>query len=225
MVATYNARARAASLSTSAINAVHGDLLDKVNPSPPEFSGPEWSDFDFTTVGFAFHHFEDVVHAAKALKERLRPGGVLLLTDFLEGGDLKADEHGDPISGSEGNWAIHSHGHGHGHGHGHDHGHGHGKERDHAHHHQHHHHDHSDKKQEHEDPALKHLEEMKASMIKPHFTIDFVRSFLTEAGFVDVEVVTMKDRAYMEFAGLKLWRTILMAKGRKPDVAGERSEL
>ncbi|KAF2635047.1 S-adenosyl-L-methionine-dependent methyltransferase [Massarina eburnea CBS 473.64] len=209
MVATYNARARSVSLPHSAINAVVGDLFDKSNPLPPHFSSPEWKDFDLVTAGFAFHHFEDVVHAAKTLKERLRPGGALVISDFLEGGDLQADENGDPMPGTEGNWAIHnhSHGHGHGHGHGHEHKHEHGKERD------------------AEDPTLGVREEMKASIVTPHFTFDFVRNFFTEAGFVDIDVVPMKERVYMEFAGIKLWRTVLFAKGIKPTAKQGKSEL
>ncbi|KAF1963183.1 S-adenosyl-L-methionine-dependent methyltransferase [Byssothecium circinans] len=216
MVATYNARARTTSLPASAINAVVGDLFDKANPSPPELSGSEWKDFDLAAVGFAFHHFEDVVYAAKALKERLRPGGALVITDFLEGGDLKADENGDPIPGTEGNWAVHNHHHGHNHSHSNSHGHGHGHD---------HTHGHEEKKRDAGDPTLEVREEMNASIVTPHFTLDFVHNFFAEAGFVDVEVVPMKERVYMEFAGVKIWRTILFAKGKKPAANEGKSEL
>ena len=64
---------------------------------------------------------------------------------------------------------------------------------------------------------------MEASIVTPHFTLEHVRDFLTEAGFVDVDVVTMKERVYMEFGGAKMWRTVLFAKGRRP--AEEKSEL
>jgi predicted O-methyltransferase YrrM len=42
-----------------------------------------------------------VVYSAKQLLGRLRPGGVLVINDFLEGGDLKADNEGRAIEGSE----------------------------------------------------------------------------------------------------------------------------
>jgi SAM-dependent methyltransferase len=212
MVGTFNARARAAEIPQNTINAVVGDLFDKANPSPPEFNAPEWKNFDLVTVGFAFHHFEDVVHSAKRLKDRLRPGGALVINDFLEGGDLKADENGNPIPGTEGNHAMHHHHHKHGDG---------PKDEKHG----HHHHGHHDKKNDHDndDPTLLVREEMNASIMTPHFTLDHVKEFFIEAGFVDVEVVTMKERVYMEFAGVKLWRTILFAKGRKP--FEEKSEL
>jgi len=214
MVATFNARARVAGLPEDTINAVVGDLFDKANPSPPEFDVPEWKDFDLATVGFAFHHFEDVVHAAKSLKERLRPGGAIVINDFLEGGDMKADENGDPIPGTEGNHAAHHHQHEHGSDHDH---------KAHEHHHQHHHSHHHDTKKDQDDPTLQVREEMNASIVTPHFTLDHVRNFFTEAGLVDVDVVKMKERVYMEFAGTRLWRTILFAKGRRP--LEEKSEL
>jgi hypothetical protein len=66
---------------------------------------------------------------------------------------------------------------------------------------------------------------MQDSIVVPHFTIEGVRKFFTEAGLVDVDVITMKERSYMEFAGKKLWRTILFAKGRRPFEREEKSEL
>jgi SAM-dependent methyltransferase len=219
MVATFNARARAADIPEDRINAVVGNLFDKANPSPPAFDVPEWKDFDLATAGFAFHHFEDVVHAAKQLKERLRPGGVLVISDFLEGADVKADENGDPIPGSEGSHAVHHHHHHHhGHGHGHEHADGEKKHEHHEHGHEHAH-DHKKERSDHDftdDPTKEVRAEMKASIVVPHFTIEHVRKFFTEAGFVDVDVVTMKEKVYMEFAGTKLWRTILFGKGRRP---------
>lgn len=65
---------------------------------------------------------------------------------------------------------------------------------------------------------------MADSIVVPHFTLEGVRTFFTEAGFVDVDVITLKERSYMEFAGKKLWRTILIAKGRRPEREG-KSEL
>lgn len=204
MIASYNARARAAGLPASTINAVVGDLFDKEKPFPEEFSGEEWNEFDLATASFAFHHFEDVVYAAKCLKERLRPGGALVINDFLEGGDLLAGEDGEPIPGTEGNHAHHHHHHGHEHG---------------KHEHGHHHHDGSTQK---EDESGWDHEKMAASVVVPSFTIDGVKKFFSEAGLVDVDVVTMEPRVYMEFGGKKLWRTVLFAKGRRPV---EKSEL
>ncbi|CAN9133823.1 unnamed protein product [Alternaria alternata] len=134
MVSTYNTRARDAGLPEDVVSAVVGDLFVKSDPQPQSLSGQEFWNFDLATVGFGFHHFEDVVFAASQLKDRLRPGGV----------------------------------------------------------------------------------KMEASVVVPHFTIQGVKQFFTEAGFVDIDVKTMKERNYMEFAGKKLWRTILFARGRRP---------
>ncbi|KAF2737523.1 S-adenosyl-L-methionine-dependent methyltransferase [Polyplosphaeria fusca] len=208
MVASYNARARAANLPPSAINAIVGDIFSKDAPPAPEISTPEYHNFDLAAVGFGFHHFEDVVHAARCLKERLRPGGVLLITDFLQGGDLKAAEDGSMIEGSEGDWAPghQHHGHGHGHGHG--------------------HHKHEEEKTEtSDDPATVHREKMNASIMIPSFTIENVKRFFEGAGFVDVDVILMPERAYMAFGGNKIWRTVLLAKGRRPFEKEEKSEL
>jgi SAM-dependent methyltransferase len=222
MVSTYNTRALDAGLSSDVVSAVVGDLFDEQNANPKELSGAEFFDFDLATVGFGFHHFEDVVHAARQLKERLRSGGVLVINDFLEGGDLLADENGEPVEGSEGNHAVHSHdhgSHGHGHGHGssdehkHEHGHGHG----------HAHHGHKEKKHDIGESNTEFKKKMADSIVVPHFTVNGVKDFFMEAGFVDVDVITMKERSYMEFAGKKLWRTILFARGRRP--VEEKSEL
>jgi SAM-dependent methyltransferase len=243
MVSTFNTRVQDAGLSSQTVHAMHGDLFDKADPSPEEFAGPEWQNFDIATVGFGFHHFEDVVHSARQLKERLRPGGVLIINDFLEGGDVQADEQGKAIEGSEGNHAVHSHGHGHGHGHrhGHGHGHGHGDDGSHGHahghghghdhssheHNHHHHHDSAKEEKKHDvaDTSPEFKSKMSASVVVPHFTIDGVKKFFTEAGFVDVDVITMEEKSYMEFAGKKLWRTILFARGRRPFEESEKSEL
>jgi SAM-dependent methyltransferase len=237
MVSTYNTRVRDAGLPEDVVKAVVGNLFDKSDPNPKELSGAEWFNFDLATVGFGFHHFEDVVYSAHQLKERLRPGGVLVINDFLEGGDLLADENGDPVPGSEGNHAVHDHKHGHGHGghgHGHSHHHKHGDgkssdkhEHGHSHDHIHGHHHHEEQKHDTNDATPEFKKKMNDSIVVPHFTIDGVKKFFTEAGFVDVDVVTMKEKSYMEFAGKRLWRTILFARGRRP-VEGEeeqRSEL
>lgn len=224
MVSTFKSRAASAGLPQSTVDAVVGDLFDKADPRPAALEGKEWWDFDLTTVGFGFHHFEDVVHAAKQLKERLRPGGALVINDFLEGGDLLADENGNPVEGSEGNHAVHKHGHGHGHSHDHEHKHEH-KHGEHAHGHAHKHEPEQHSKDgdfTNPDPELR--KKMTDSIVVPHFTLDGVKAFLTEAGFVDVDVITLKERSYMEFGGKKLWRTILIAKGRRP-AGEEKSEL
>jgi SAM-dependent methyltransferase len=235
MVSTYKSRALNASLPPATVDAVVGDLFDKADPAPPSLAGSEWWEFDLATVGFGFHHFEDVVYAAEQLKERLRPGGVLVINDFLEGEDVLADEKGEMVEGSEGNHAVHSHGHHHGHGHGDEHSHDHSHSHAHKHDHDHDHHDHShshtsntstpqDNDFTNPTPALH--KKMADSIVVPHFTISGVRDFFTAAGYVDVDVITVEERSYMEFGGKKMWRRILVAKGRKPvEKEEKKSEL
>lgn len=199
MVTSYNTRAQSLNLA-STTSAVHGDLFDKANPTPAEFSSQEWYNFDLAAVGFAFHHFEDVVLAASRLRERLRPGGVLVFNDFLEGGDCLADEEGRMVEGSEGNHVGHSHGHGHGHGHGEKHAHA----------------QEEAKQQDNNDTSDEMVKKMKDSIVVPYFTIDGVKQFLSKAGFVDIDVKVMPEKVYMGFNDKKFYRTILFARGRRP---------
>ena len=69
------------------MRAVQGDLLD---PSP-DFRSPEWSDFDVVAVSMALHHITDTVEILTLLRERLRPGGVLLVVEFLSSVDPASD--------------------------------------------------------------------------------------------------------------------------------------
>ncbi|EUC38914.1 hypothetical protein COCCADRAFT_352 [Bipolaris zeicola 26-R-13] len=217
MISTYTSRFAAAAATAPqplTITTAVGNLFDKSDPNPSSLDAAEFRDFDLATVGFGFHHFEDVVYAAQQLKERLKPGGVLVINDFLEGGDVLVDEEGKMVEGSEGNHAVHHHGHGHGHGHKHEHEHKH----DHSSH--AHKHNHSHNPSDKHDSSLH--SKMAASVVVPHFTIDGVREFFEKAGFVDVDVKTMKEKSYMEFGGKKMWRTILFARGRRP--AGDNKE-
>lgn len=59
-----------------------GDLLDAKGPSE-SISSSEFFNFDLVVVGYGFHHFEDLDMAASRLASRLKPGGVLLIVDFL----------------------------------------------------------------------------------------------------------------------------------------------
>ncbi|KAJ9155661.1 S-adenosyl-L-methionine-dependent methyltransferase [Pleurostoma richardsiae] len=83
MVATYNARAQNQGLTKEQASAHHGNLTVPSDPDPPAFAGPDFWDFDVAAVGLGFHHFDDPELAAARLARRLRPGGVLLILDFL----------------------------------------------------------------------------------------------------------------------------------------------
>ncbi|KAI1451599.1 hypothetical protein F4805DRAFT_450892 [Annulohypoxylon moriforme] len=102
MVMAYNSRAENQGLSPDEMHAIVGDLIATGGPQPSDV----WADsrlfgFDIATVGGGLHHFADPELAADRLVERLRPGGVLLVWDFLP--------HG-PMSGNVGNHGVMHHG-------------------------------------------------------------------------------------------------------------------
>ena len=64
-------------------HAVVGNLLDSKQPSPENLSSAEYFNFDLVVVGLGFHHFQDIPLATARLVERLKPGGVFLILDFV----------------------------------------------------------------------------------------------------------------------------------------------
>ena len=71
-----------------------GNIILSSDPVPEAFSGPEFHDFNLASVTSGFHHFEDCDLSAKRLAERLRPGGVLFILDFLPHGHDKTPSSG-----------------------------------------------------------------------------------------------------------------------------------
>lgn len=64
------------------------------------FSDPPFFNFDLVAVGFGFHHFEDLPLVTERLAERVKPGGVLLILDFLthDKEDLKGQAAHNTVS-------------------------------------------------------------------------------------------------------------------------------
>lgn len=81
MAAEYNSRAAAAGFSAEQMSAVQGNLMS----SEPEahLSDPGLFNFDVAAVGLGFHHFDDVLLATQRISERLKPGGVFFIVDFV----------------------------------------------------------------------------------------------------------------------------------------------
>ncbi|KAI8951560.1 S-adenosyl-L-methionine-dependent methyltransferase [Xylaria longipes] len=109
MVGAYNTRAENQGLSREEMHAVLGDLGSETVSDA--LSSPELFNFDVAVVGGGFHHFGDPALAAKRLVERLKPGGVLLIWDFLP--------HGPPHRHDQHHRGQHHHSHNEGEGHGH----------------------------------------------------------------------------------------------------------
>jgi len=66
-----------------AAHAVVGNLIDLKEPSPADLSRPDYFNFDLVVVGLGFHHFQNIPLATARLVERLKPGGVFLILDFV----------------------------------------------------------------------------------------------------------------------------------------------
>lgn len=74
-----------------------GDLCVPTEEDPAAFRDPKFFDFEMACVGMGFHHFDDPSLAAKRLVSRLKPGGVLMILDFLPHGvhpDADGHQHG-----------------------------------------------------------------------------------------------------------------------------------
>jgi len=63
-------------------HAVVGNLLTAQEPAQA-LSTPEYRDFDLVAVGLGYHHFADLQLATRRLADRLRPGGIFLIIDFV----------------------------------------------------------------------------------------------------------------------------------------------
>ncbi|GME49923.1 Methyltransferase type 11 [Neofusicoccum parvum] len=81
MAAEYNSRAVAAGFSPDQMSALQGNLAS-VDPEP-HLSDPALFNFDAAAVCLGFHHFDDVFLATKRISERLKPGGVFFIVDFI----------------------------------------------------------------------------------------------------------------------------------------------
>jgi SAM-dependent methyltransferase len=68
---------------SSSRQAFQGNLADPTDTSPAAFTDTKFFDFDVAGVGLGFHHFDKPDLASKRLAERLRPGGVLFIIDFV----------------------------------------------------------------------------------------------------------------------------------------------
>lgn len=71
-------------------HAVVGNLLDPAG-TPALFQDPKYKGFDIVVVGMGFHHFSDLPLTTSRLADRLRPGGVFLILDFLSHPPLQSE--------------------------------------------------------------------------------------------------------------------------------------
>lgn len=86
MVQEYNSRFAANGDTDEQINAhaVVGNLISAhANADAAVLDSAKFHNFDLAVVGMGFHHFTDVRLATRRLVERLRPGGVFMIVDFV----------------------------------------------------------------------------------------------------------------------------------------------
>ncbi len=183
----YNADMAAVHTAGAAPRAYVGDLVS--GDVDPSLQGPEFFNFDLIVVGLAFHHFYDAEHAAKALTDRLRPGGELVAIEFRR-------HHGSD--------QAHHLPHGHGHGHNHHHrqpAQGHADEDGHG----------------TSSPSVYVRMEDVEPTIKTHdLTGDTVVSIFTGAGLKDCAWAEYDDTVKMHFGGGEQLVTPFVVRGRKP---------
>ena len=140
--------------------------------------------FDVAYMNGVLHHIDDPLATLRLLYKVLKPGGVIIISDYrsdlikVTQPNVQGHSHAQPSN-------SHSHGHSHGpeHNHGHNHGHSHGHSHGHEHNHGHSHgHSHGNE--------------------PPGFNEGKVAEFLQEAGFVNVteqlgfELACPKDSGY-----------------------------
>lgn len=77
-------------LYPEAMQAHLGNLVTPDQPAESPLSAPSFFNFDLAGVGLGFHHFDDPELSARRLADRLAPGGVLFILDFLPHGEHEA---------------------------------------------------------------------------------------------------------------------------------------
>jgi len=67
------------------MSAIAGDLHE--THKTPILDNPEWFGFDSLIISFALHHVEDPIHTLELLKARVKPGGTVVVVDWLKKGE------------------------------------------------------------------------------------------------------------------------------------------
>lgn len=71
--------------------AIEGDLYD---PSPT-IQTPEWHNFDVAITSMALHHFSGPVDMLRRLAQRVKPGGTVVVADWLNDMPLPRNSTGE----------------------------------------------------------------------------------------------------------------------------------
>ena len=88
MVDKFNIEAREAGMTEARIRAVRGDLLA---PIEGQLESQEFYDFDLAVMSMALHHVENPKIMIAKLVERLKPGGTIVIVDWIPSGRASSD--------------------------------------------------------------------------------------------------------------------------------------
>ena len=88
----FNAEAREAGTSEARMRAVRGDLL-----APPggSLEDGEFYGFDLAVMSMALHHVDDPKAMIAKLIERVKPGGIVVIIDWVVSDEVPFDSHGN----------------------------------------------------------------------------------------------------------------------------------
>ncbi|KAF5704715.1 hypothetical protein FGLOB1_8368 [Fusarium globosum] len=73
-----------AGYTSTKMRAIQADLIDPDLTPSPEIDTPGFFDFDVVVMCMALHHIEDPDNMVLQLSKRLRPGGILLIIDWVK---------------------------------------------------------------------------------------------------------------------------------------------
>lgn len=83
MAEQYNEMALKSGYTPTKMHAVQGDIIEPESTPSPELSTPAYFNFDLIVMCLALHHIEDPDNMILQLSKRLRPGGILLIIDWV----------------------------------------------------------------------------------------------------------------------------------------------
>lgn len=83
MVAQYNQMAQSNGLAPEQMRAIQGDLLNPAGTPSSELMSSDFFNFDVIVMCMALHHVDDYTAMIERLSERLRPGGALVIVDWV----------------------------------------------------------------------------------------------------------------------------------------------
>ncbi|OBS21735.1 hypothetical protein FPOA_08072 [Fusarium poae] len=98
MAEQYNKMALKAGYTPTKMHAIQGDMIEPESTPCPELDTPAFFNFDLIVMCMALHHIENPDDMILQLSKRLRPGGLLLIIDWVS--------HSDSRGGQDGTWKM-----------------------------------------------------------------------------------------------------------------------